>query len=94
MSQCLTFLKVGAGDEIYKYDRQQQQSLLAAKPWEKDPHFFKVLLLIFSCCQGFIFHLQDIKISALALLKMVMHARSGGNLEIMGLLLGKVGGKL
>ncbi len=33
---------------------------------------------------------KDIKISALALLKMVMHARSGGNLEIMGLLLGKV----
>ena len=28
--------------------------------------------------------------SALALLKMVMHARSGGNLEVMGLLLGKV----
>jgi len=33
-----------------------------------------------------------IKISALALLKMVMHARSGGNLEVMGLLLGKVDG--
>ena len=30
------------------------------------------------------------KISALALLKMVMHARSGGTLEVMGLLLGKV----
>ena len=70
-------LEVSAGDEIYKYDRQQQQSLLAAKPWDKDPHFFK-----------------DIKISALALLKMVMHARSGGNLEIMGLLLGKVCSKL
>ena len=40
------FSKVGAGDEIYKYDRQQQQSLLAAKPWEKDPHFFKVPLLV------------------------------------------------
>jgi len=66
-------MEVSAGDEIYKYDRQQQQSLLAAKPWKKDPYFFK-----------------DIKISALALLKMVMHARSGGNLEIMGLLLGKV----
>lgn len=35
-------------------------------------------------------YFSSIKISALALLKMVMHARSGGNLEIMGLLLGKV----
>ena len=33
-------------------------------------------------------YFKDIKISALALLKMVMHARSGGNLEVMGLLLG------
>lgn len=33
---------------------------------------------------------KDIRISALALLKMVMHARSGGSLEVMGLLLGKV----
>lgn len=60
-------------DEIFKYDAAQQQQILTARPWEKDPHFFK-----------------DIKISALALLKMVMHARSGGPLEIMGLLLGKV----
>ena len=34
--------------------------------------------------------MQDVKVSALALLKMVMHARSGGNIEVMGLLLGKV----
>ena len=45
-------------EEIYKYDRNLQQNMLTAKPWEKDPHFFK-----------------DIKVSALALLKMVMHAR-------------------
>ena len=45
-------------EEIYKYDRQSQQAMQQAKPWEKDPHFFK-----------------DIKISALALLKMVIHAR-------------------
>lgn len=66
-------LEVTASEDIYKYDRAGQQSMLAAKPWEKDPHFFK-----------------DIKVSALALLKMTMHARSGGNLEVMGLLLGKV----
>ncbi|XP_050345140.1 COP9 signalosome complex subunit 5 [Nymphalis io] len=64
---------VSSVDDIYRYDKKQQQDILAAKPWEKDPHFFK-----------------DIKISALALLKMVMHARSGGTLEVMGLLLGKV----
>ncbi|KOB63012.1 JAB-MPN domain protein [Operophtera brumata] len=52
-------------DDIYRYDKKQQQDILIAKPWEKDPHFFK-----------------DIRISALALLKMVMHARSGGTLEV------------
>ena len=63
-------------DEIYKYDHQGQSDMLAAKPWSKDPHYFK-----------------NCKISALALLKMVMHARSGGNLEVMGLMLGKVDGE-
>lgn len=65
--------QIPASDEIFRYDAQEQQQFLSARPWEKDPHYFK-----------------DIQISALALLKMVMHARSGGSLEIMGLLLGKV----
>lgn len=34
--------------------------------------------------------IKEVKISALALLKMVMHARSGGNIEIMGLMQGRV----
>jgi len=37
-------------------------------------------------------HFKKVKISAIALLKMVMHARSGGTLEVMGLMLGKVEG--
>lgn len=35
-------------------------------------------------------YFKEVRISALALLKMVMHARSGGHLEIMGLVQGKV----
>ncbi|XP_037089835.1 COP9 signalosome complex subunit 5-like [Pollicipes pollicipes] len=68
---------VSAVDEVYRFDQKQQQDILTAKPWDKDPHFFK-----------------DIKISALALLKMVMHARSGGSLEVMGMLIGKVDGNI
>ena len=35
-------------------------------------------------------YFKHVRISALALVKMVMHARSGGSLEIMGLMLGKI----
>ncbi|PIA40849.1 hypothetical protein AQUCO_02400121v1 [Aquilegia coerulea] len=37
-------------------------------------------------------YFKRVKISALALLKMVVHARSGGTIEIMGLMQGKVDG--
>ena len=52
-------------DAIYRYDEAAQSANLAAKPWTKDPHYFKT-----------------VRISALALLKMVVHARSGGNIEV------------
>lgn len=37
-------------------------------------------------------HSCSVRISALALLKMAMHARSGGTLEVMGMLQGKTVG--
>ncbi|KAI6197466.1 COP9 signalosome complex subunit 5 [Aphelenchoides besseyi] len=60
-------------DSIFKYDREEQQSLRAMKPWERDPNYFK-----------------EVKMSAVALLKMVIHAQSGGNIEIMGLVQGRI----
>ena len=38
-------------------------------------------------------YFKDVRISAVALLKMVMHARSGGSFEVMGLMQGKVAGQ-
>lgn len=35
---------------------------------------------------------KKVKISSIALLKMVMHAKSGGQIEVMGLLMGKIQG--
>ncbi|KAI8069922.1 JAB1/Mov34/MPN/PAD-1 ubiquitin protease-domain-containing protein [Gongronella butleri] len=37
-------------------------------------------------------YFKHVKISAIALIKMVMHARSGGNIEVMGLMQGKIMG--
>lgn len=37
-------------------------------------------------------HFRHVRISAVALLKMVMHARSGGSIEVMGLMQGKICG--
>ncbi|GAV05044.1 hypothetical protein RvY_15232 [Ramazzottius varieornatus] len=59
-------------DDLFRYNEEEHQRMMQAKPWEKDQNFFK------TC-----------RISALALLKMTMHARSGGNIEVMGLMLGR-----
>ena len=37
-------------------------------------------------------HFTKVKISATALIKMVMHTKSGGDLEVMGMMQGKVMG--
>ncbi|KAJ2003165.1 COP9 signalosome catalytic subunit rri1 [Coemansia thaxteri] len=38
-------------------------------------------------------HFRKVEISSVALVKMVMHARSGGDIEVMGLMLGKIVGQ-
>ncbi|KAJ1962960.1 COP9 signalosome catalytic subunit rri1 [Dipsacomyces acuminosporus] len=37
-------------------------------------------------------HFRKVEISSIALVKMVMHAKSGGDIEVMGLMLGKIVG--
>lgn len=33
-------------ETIYQYDSAEQQAIRAVKPWEKDPHYFKVEFFI------------------------------------------------
>lgn len=37
---------VETADSIYKYDIEEQQMIRGVKPWEKDPHYFKVNFLL------------------------------------------------
>lgn len=62
-------------DALYNHDLKALNELMDAKPWAKDPNYFK-----------------HVRISAVALIKMVMHARSGGELEVMGCMQGYVAG--
>ena len=36
-----------AMDNSFKYDREEQQMIRNVKPWEKDPHYFKVGIIVF-----------------------------------------------
>ncbi|KAI8929080.1 JAB1/Mov34/MPN/PAD-1 ubiquitin protease-domain-containing protein, partial [Entophlyctis helioformis] len=67
--------EVNAADDIFHYNAEEQKEVQSARPWTKDPNFFK-----------------KVRISAVALVKMVTHARSGGNIEVMGVMQGKVMG--
>nr|ASF90281.1 hypothetical protein SPAR01397 [Bartheletia paradoxa] len=60
-------------DNVFKYDKAEQQRIMNDRPWKRDPTFF-----------------TSTHISAIALVKMVMHARSTLGTEIMGLMQGKV----
>lgn len=58
-----------------------------------DPDTYKILRDETRPWKGDPNYFTDVRISALALLKMTMHARSGGSIEIMGLMMGYVSGR-
>ncbi|KAK0630565.1 golgi-body localization protein domain-containing protein [Bombardia bombarda] len=61
-------------DALYSYDAESQKDINSKKPW----------------ISGGPNYFKTVRISAVALMKMVMHARSGGSLEVMGLMQGYV----
>jgi COP9 signalosome complex subunit 5 len=65
-----------ARDALYNLDRVQQKDLIEKVKPWKQAPE----------------HFKDVRISSLALLKMVTHARSGGSIEIMGIMLGSIQG--
>lgn len=88
------------GDALYRYNAQEEQTIRQIRPWTRDPHYFKKS----SSIQLYSKMISSVRISALALLKMAMHAKSGGHLEaslhlnvhrsfcfqVMGLMQGKI----
>eukprot|EP00993_Chasmostoma_nieuportense_P001607 NODE_2473_length_1166_cov_54.677575_g2357_i0.p1 GENE.NODE_2473_length_1166_cov_54.677575_g2357_i0~~NODE_2473_length_1166_cov_54.677575_g2357_i0.p1 ORF type:complete len:340 (-),score=120.22 NODE_2473_length_1166_cov_54.677575_g2357_i0:80-1099(-) len=65
-------------DASYRFDAEQQQKLLNARPWKSDNHYFK-----------------HVRMSAVALLKIMMHAGAEVKpnkpaLEVMGMMQGRV----
>lgn len=69
--------------------RQRLNACSKRNHGQKSEHLSFLISLSFSP-----HHFKRVKISATALVKMVMHTRRGGDLEVMGLMQGKVkGGK-
>ncbi|KAJ9517658.1 hypothetical protein QJQ45_025133 [Haematococcus lacustris] len=68
-------------DALFRYDAREQQLIQQQKPWSKNPHHFKHDQPAHNP-SFLVRYMSSVRMSALALLKMAMHARSGGNLEV------------
>lgn len=77
-----------ADDALFFFNREAGRAQEAAKPWRSDPHYFKQLRGSASVCTSLAHACpslsHSVRVSALALVKMTMHCRSGGNLEACG----------
>eukprot|EP00913_Durusdinium_trenchii_P034764 g32519.t1 len=69
--------------QIYAFDQSEQDAIFEKKPW-KDPH------LCGYDPQEDVNFFKSVRMSAVAMIKIVMHAKSGAPLEVMGLMQGKV----
>ncbi|KAJ3337923.1 hypothetical protein HDU93_000310 [Gonapodya sp. JEL0774] len=76
-------------DAVFKFDNAEQQKAMQGRPWTKDILGGSNAALHFQYSPHYF---KKVRISAAALIKMVMHARSGGALEVMGLMQGKIQG--
>lgn len=84
-------------DSLFRYDAAAQRATEQQRPWRDNPHYFKqyarcdAALCLAPCAARLPLltrrradapHRCSVRISALALVKMTMHCRSGGNLEV------------
>ena len=83
-----------SADEVFRYDAEAQRAILRTSPWKTDPHYFKkvrisavaLIKMVIPCLS----HSTTLSLTQSA--HQVMHARSGGAYEIMGLMQGKLDG--
>ena len=80
---------VDGQDAIFRYDAAAQRATDQAKPWRENPQYFKQCVHEKTHASSLLARLglllltrsRSVRVSALALVKMTMHCRSGGNLE-------------
>lgn len=73
-------------EELYHFAEEDVDQLMKDMPWLKK---YLISYIFFNKCFS-PHHFKRVKISAVALIKMVMHAKKGGDIEVMGLMQGKV----
>lgn len=90
-------------DEVFRYDKAAQQAILQAAPWKADPHYFKKVRISAVALIKMVrarlrrpARAKGARVgsegSSREAHSQVMHARSGGAYEIMGLMQGKLEG--
>ncbi|KAI8869820.1 Mov34-domain-containing protein [Ramicandelaber brevisporus] len=83
LRQFLHSNNIKVSDEVFADESDAHKALAATKPWnEADPATGRIRPRFFT----------HVKLSVIALMKMMTHAKSGGTLEVMGIMLGKIQG--